>query len=75
MNQRILPVALFVIALAAVPVANAGVEITVNPFGWIAPPVVYAPSPIYAPPPVVYGGGGSWGGHRERHERGRRGRR
>ncbi len=70
MNQHILALVLGSAALAATTAADAGVQVIVNPFGWIAPPVVYAPAPFYAAPPVVYGGGGYWGGHRDRHPRG-----
>jgi hypothetical protein len=35
--------------------------VDINPFGFLAPPLVYAPYRYAAPPPVVYAGGGRWG--------------
>jgi hypothetical protein len=47
---------------AALPAhADARVRVDINPFGFLAPPLVYAPYRYYAPPPVVYSGGGRWG--------------
>jgi hypothetical protein len=69
MKQRIPVVVCGALALATASLANAGVQVNINPFGWIAPPVVYQPAPFYAAPPVVYVGGGSWGDHHRGHSR------
>jgi hypothetical protein len=69
MNQKIPPVLFFALGLAASSIASAGVRVDIDPFGFVAPPVVYAPYPYYGAPPVVYVGGGGWG-----HDRGGRGR-
>ncbi len=51
------------LALAAAAPALAGpqIHVDINPFGWIAPPVIYAPDRYYAPPGIVYSGGGRYG--------------
>jgi len=51
------------LALTAAMPANADphVRVDINPFGWVAPPVIYAPNRYYAPPAIVYSGGGRWG--------------
>jgi len=71
MNQLMLSVVIGGLTLTAAAAAKADVHISINPFGWGAPPVVYEPERVYAPPPVVYGGDGYWGGYREGYSRDR----
>jgi hypothetical protein len=63
MKHRILSLGIVALTLAGAA-AYAGVEVSINPFGWWGPPppVVYAPPRYYAPPAVYYGRG-HWGDH------------
>lgn len=68
-------VALMLTASSAA-LADAHIDVVINPFGWGAPPpVVYESPRYYAPPPVVYHGRGHWGDRRDGrgrdHDRGR----
>ena len=65
MKHRILSLGIVALTLAG-SAAYAGVEVSINPFGWWGPPppVVYAP-PRYNAPPAVYYGRGHWGDHRD----------
>ncbi len=63
MKSLVPSVGIIALALTAATPADADphIRVEINPFVWVAPPLVYAPERYYAPPGIVYSGGGRWG--------------